>query len=147
MNPMDWFVYSGGIYLIRDGKAQRLNKPEKIDEVIANLKNIRDQKKEEKSVREQMETHLAAILHELAHAKVRYPDDESPWDTWDFVHMCSVMMEEAGEAVREANKTEEVGDDAPHCLALYNELAQTAAMCIRIMEEIKNYSQSKCPSK
>lgn len=93
--------------------------------------------KERCGVERLMEEHIAFILHELHHAMINHPDTKWPWNSFDFVHQTAVMMEEAGEAVRAANNLQaEEGDT----LALYNELAQTAAMCLRIMEEIKEYT-------
>lgn len=82
--------------------------------------------------------HVSVILHELAHSKVNHPDNVWPWKSFDFVHQVAVMMEEAGEAVRAANNMKE-GKGGSH--DLYNELAQTAAMCIRCMEQLMEYSR------
>ena len=95
-------------------------------------------KLEEKKYSDRVRKHADAMLHELKHCRVNHPDDSWPWKSFDFVHQCSVMMEEAGEAVRAANTLRETskGD----LLSLYNEFAQTGAMCLRIMEQIEDYA-------
>lgn len=95
-------------------------------------------KLDEKKYLDRIRKHADAMLHELKHCRVNHPDDSWPWKSFDFVHQCSVMMEEAGEAVRAANTLRETskGD----LLSLYNELAQTGAMCLRIMEQIEDYA-------
>ena len=90
-----------------------------------------------KKLEDHMSEHMAAVLHELRHAMHNHPDDKWPWKSFDFVHQTAVMMEEAGEAVRAANNLHSEGGNQ---MALYGELAQTAAMCLRIMEQIKEFS-------
>ena len=90
-----------------------------------------------KKLEDHMSEHMTAVLHELRHAMHNHPDDKWPWKSFDFVHQTAVMMEEAGEAVRAANNLHSEGGDQ---MALYGELAQTAAMCLRIMEQIKEFS-------
>ena len=95
------------------------------------------EKLKKKKLEDNMAEHMAAVLHELRHAMHNHPDDKWPWKSFDFVHQTAVMMEEAGEAVRAANNLHSEGGDQ---MALYGELAQTAAMCLRIMEQIKEFS-------
>lgn len=104
--------------------AEKEAKERKLEEVMQELKD-------------KMQEHVVVILHELVHAMHNHPNHEWPWKSFDFVHQTAVMMEEAGEAVRAANNMR-TGDE--NQMALYNELAQTAAMCLRIMEQIKEYS-------
>lgn len=104
------------------------------------LKEMQSKLKEKlkkKKLEDHMSEHMAAVLHELRHAMHNHPDDKWPWKSFDFVHQTAVMMEEAGEAVRAANNLHSEGGDQ---MALYGELAQTAAMCLRIMEQIKEFS-------
>ena len=96
------------------------------------------QKLQEKKYSDRVRKHADAMLHELKHCRVNHSDDSWPWNSFDFVHQCSVMMEEAGEAVRAANTLRE--NSKGDLLALYNELAQTGAMCLRIMEQIEDYA-------
>ena len=95
------------------------------------------EKLRERKLEDVMQEHIAVILHELKHCFVNHSDDSWPWKSFDFVHQTAVMTEEAGEAVRAANNMREGKGDQ---MALYNELAQTAAMCLRIMDQIKEYS-------
>ena len=96
------------------------------------------QKLKERKYSDRVRKHVNAMLHELKHCRVNHPDDSWPWNYSDFVHQCSVMMEEAGEAVRAANTLRE--DSKGDLLSLYNELAQTGAMCLRIMEQIEDHA-------
>ena len=105
-----------------------------LKEMQSELKGKLDEKKYSDRVRK----HVDAMLHELKHCRVNHPDDSWPWKSFDFVHQCSVMMEEAGEAVRAANTLQE--NNKGDLLALYNELAQTGAMCLRIMEQIEDHA-------
>lgn len=131
----DYIRFLGKIYMV-DGEKVTLIQPTEVEEIqICPHFEI---KKRGTSLNEEMQEHIAVVLHELAHAQVNHPGREWPWNDWDFVHMTSVMMEEAGEALRAANSHME-SDDGPNLLTLYNELAQTAGMCLRIMEEIKQY--------
>lgn len=107
----------------------------RVEEVTEILKQKIKEREQENVTNE----HVAAILHELKHSRVKHPDNKWPWKSFDFVHQVSVMAEEAGEAVREANKLREK-DNKANLLSLYNELAQTGAMCVRIMEQIKEYA-------
>lgn len=95
-------------------------------------------KLEEKKYSDRVRKHADAMLHELKHCRINHPDDSWPWNSFDFVHQCSVMMEEAGEAVRAANTLQE--NSKGDLLSLYNELAQTGAMCLRIMEQIEDHA-------
>ena len=105
------------------------------------LKEVQSELKaklEEKKYSDRVRKHADAMLHELKHCRVNHPDDSWPWKSYDFVHQCSVMIEEAGEAVRAANTLRE--SSKGDLLSLYNELAQTGAMCLRIMEQIEDYA-------
>lgn len=95
-------------------------------------------KLQEKKYLDRVRKHADAMLHELKHCRVNHSDDSWPWKSFDFVHQCSVMMEEAGEAVRAANTLRE--NSKGDLLSLYNELAQTGAMCLRIMEQIEDHA-------
>lgn len=116
--------------------AEKEAKERRLKEGMEKLKE-KFQKRREQDIKDKMEEHVAAILHELLHAMHNHPNHEWPWKSFDFVHQTAVMMEEAGEAVRAANNLHSEGGDQ---MALYGELAQTAAMCLRIMEQIKEFS-------
>lgn len=73
---------------------------------------------------------LKDIVAELEKAKEKHP-----FFPLDAVGRCSIMMEEAGEAVQAANDVMWANGDKEH---LKNELKQTAAMCIRILEAMEN---------
>ena len=81
--------------------------------------------------------HLMEIYLEYKKACDLYPSSSWPWKSFNFVDQVSVMMEEAGEAVREVNRMRERSsyDVNP----LYRELAQTAAMCLRCMTQIEEF--------
>lgn len=70
------------------------------------------------------------IEAELDRAKELHPDFPE-----SIVRMVSIMAEEAGEAIREANRIEDDGTGDP--AALRTELIQTAAMCVRCLENLK----------
>ena len=70
------------------------------------------------------------ILEELDRAKKKHPDFPR-----SIVGMVSIMAEEAGEAIREANRIED--DKNGDLKALRTELIQTAAMCARCLENLK----------
>ena len=67
---------------------------------------------------------------ELDRAKKKHPDFPR-----SIVGMVSIMAEEAGEAIREANRIED--DKNGDLNALRTELIQTAAMCVRCLENLK----------
>jgi NTP pyrophosphatase (non-canonical NTP hydrolase) len=69
------------------------------------------------------------ILEELDRAKKKHPDFPR-----SIVGMVSIMAEEAGEAIREANRIED--DKNGDLNALRTELIQTAAMCVRCLENM-----------
>lgn len=71
-----------------------------------------------------------AVLNELERAKKKYPEFPT-----GIVRQVAIMAEEAGEAIREANNIEygQNGD----LDALRTELIQTAAMCLRVIENMK----------
>lgn len=81
--------------------------------------------------------HLMEIYLEYKKACDEHPSSSWPWKSFNFVDQVSVMMEEAGEAVREVNRMRERNsyDTEP----LYKELAQTAAMCLRCMIQLKEF--------
>lgn len=139
MNPRLVYI-AGTIYLKHNGKLQRIAPVQMEEDRIGKLEEKareRFQKRKEQEIEDKMQEHIAVILHELVHAVHNHPDHKWPWKSFDFIHQTAVMMEEAGEAVRAANNMRS-GDE--NQMALYNELAQTAAMCLRIMEQIKEYS-------
>lgn len=113
------------------------------DDEQAQIKRMKEltehlkKKLRERKLEDVMQEHIAVILHELRHCFINHSDKEWPWNSFDFVHQTAVMAEEAGEAIRAANNMREGKGDR---MALYNELAQTAAMCLRIMDQIKEYS-------
>lgn len=67
-------------------------------------------------------------MNEVQRAKAKHPIFPE-----DRVHQVSIMMEEAGEAVRAANN---FNLENGHISDLATELIQTAAMCIRTLETI-----------
>lgn len=75
-----------------------------------------------------MEKIITEILTELKKAKEKYPE----WPT-DKIHQVAIMAEEAGESVRAALNhiyhNESISE-------YRTELLQTAAMCIRCLENI-----------
>jgi len=76
-----------------------------------------------------MNEHIAEIKAELSRAKKKHP-----YFPKDLIHMVSVMNEESGETIRAAlNYTYEKGD----LQEVWLETIQTAAMCLRIMENIE----------
>lgn len=126
----------GGTYVVPIIKEEVIE-----DESVIRVKEVTEhlrQKLQEKKYSDRVRKHADAMLHELKHSRVNHPDDSWPWKSSDFVHQCSVMMEEAGEAVRAANTLRE--SSKGDLLSLYNELAQTGAMCLRIMEQIEDYA-------
>lgn len=124
--PMKEYVEA----MISDDEQMQIKR---IKEVTKHLK----EKLRERKLEDVTQEHIAVILHELRHCFVNHSDKEWPWNSFDFVHQTAVMAEEAGEAIRAANNMREGKGDQ---MALYNELAQTAAMCLRIMDQIKEYS-------
>jgi len=80
-------------------------------------------------------TLLIEILAELRSAKKQYPI----WPK-DPVKRAAIVMEEAGEVVREANHIDE-GKGNPKALRM--ELIQTAAMCIR-MANLMDAEKQNC---
>lgn len=115
-------------------EVEKVKKEKDLEEAMQRIR----QKLQEKKYLDKVRKHADAMLHELKHCRVNHPDDSWPWKSYDFVHQCSVMMEEAGEAVRAANTLRE--NSKGDLLSLYNELAQTGAMCLRIMEQIEDYA-------
>lgn len=81
--------------------------------------------------------HLVRIYNEFEKACEVYPSDIWPWKSFNFIEQVSVMMEEAGEAVREANLMRE--KSTCNARPLYKELTQTAAMCLRCMVQIQEF--------
>lgn len=72
---------------------------------------------------------FAEIKAELNRAKELHPAFPV-----NIVAMVAIMAEEAGEAIREANRIED--DKNGDLAALRTELIQTAAMCVRCLENI-----------
>lgn len=70
------------------------------------------------------------IQSELDRAKKLHPDFPE-----SVVRMVAIMAEESGEALREANRIEDDGNGDVE--ALKTELIQTAAMCVRCLENLK----------
>lgn len=73
---------------------------------------------------------LNKIKNELERAKELHPDFPE-----SIVGMVAIMAEEAGEAIREANRIED--DGTGDVEALRTELIQTAAMCVRCLERLE----------
>ena len=151
MMPSDFGKMKGKLYVKIEGNNNwsEVEEPCSLNEVIdfckeqAQIKRMKEliehlkKKVREKKLEDVMSEHIAVIFHELRHCFVNHFDKEWPWNSFDFVHQTAVMAEEAGEAIRAANNMREGKGDQ---MALYNELAQTAAMCLRIMDQIKEYS-------
>lgn len=57
------------------------------------------------------------------------------------MRMVAIMAEEAGEAIREANRIEDDGNG--DLAALRTELIQTAAMCVRCLENLKEWNEKE----
>lgn len=76
----------------------------------------------------ELATNLMHVLSELENAKIKHP--EFPQDN---VKRAAIMMEEAGEAIREANHFDEGRGDLDQFKI---ELCQTAAMCLRTLESL-----------
>lgn len=77
---------------------------------------------------------LFDIIEELKKAKEKHP-----FFPVDAVGRCSIMMEEAGEAVQAANDMVWGGiDDAEQKEKLKTELRHTACVCVRILEAMEN---------
>ena len=152
MRPEDFEKMKGKLYVRVNGEAtwREVEEPCDLGKVLElieeqekrrHLKQMQAELKaklEEKKYSDRVRKHADAMLHELKRCRVNHPDDSWPWKSFDFVHQCSVMMEEAGEAVRAANTLRE--NSKGDLLALYNELAQTGAMCLRIMEQIEDHA-------
>ena len=81
--------------------------------------------------------HLVEIYLEYKRACEEHSSEIWPWKSFNFVEQVSIMMEEAGEAVREANLMREKSNY--NTKPLYKELAQTAAMCLRCMVQIQEF--------
>lgn len=73
---------------------------------------------------------LNKIKNELDRAKELHPDFPD-----SIVRMVAIMAEEAGEAIREANRIEDDGNGDVEALRI--ELIQTAAMCVRCLEGLE----------
>ena len=67
------------------------------------------------------------IAEELKRAKIKHPLFPK-----SLVRMTAIMAEEAGEAIKEANLIEDEGRN--RFKEYKEELIQTAAMCVRILE-------------
>lgn len=79
---------------------------------------------------------IAEIKRELGRAKKIHPDFPD-----SIVRMVAIMAEEAGEAIREANRIEDDGNG--DLAALRTELIQTAAMCVRCLENLKEWNEKE----
>lgn len=74
------------------------------------------------------------IEAELERAKELHPKFPS-----GYVRMTAIMSEEAGEAVREANRLAD-HEDGASVDALKTELIQTAAMCVRCLKKLEEHT-------
>lgn len=82
---------------------------------------------------------LLDILNAFNEARIAHSDEDWPWKSFNFVDQVSVMMEEAGEAVKAANDFMQKDDYRMN--DLYRELSQTAAMCLRCMLQINQFEE------
>lgn len=76
---------------------------------------------------------IICVLEEVARAEAKHP-------TWpqDNVKRAAIIVEEAGEVIREANRL----DEGVGCLkALRMEVIQTAATCFRMLNEMSKDEQ------
>lgn len=71
------------------------------------------------------------ILNRYEEALAKHPDN---WPN-DVIHMTAIMAEEAGEAIQAANNAVHEGESLE---PLRQELAQTAAMCIRCLINLED---------
>ncbi len=71
-----------------------------------------------------------AIEAEVVRARSKFPAGQTVWQK-DFIHMASAVVEEAGELMRAAIQcTYEAGSGG----AMRREAVQTAAVCVRFLE-------------
>jgi hypothetical protein len=75
-------------------------------------------------------SYVDQIRAELLRAEEMHPD----WPV-DLIYQCSIMVEEAGEALREANNLV-IEDTGGSLVAFRTEVIQTAAMCFRILKNL-----------
>ena len=73
---------------------------------------------------------IGKILNELERAETIHPD----WPC-DVIHQAAIVCEESGEMLREALHVEYEGACKTE---LKNELIQTAAMCLRMLMNLKD---------
>lgn len=71
---------------------------------------------------------VAALISELKKAEIKHPKFPT-----DIIHAVSIMNEEAGESIKSAYDITYADGSLEH---LINEVAQTGAMCLRILENI-----------
>ena len=69
-----------------------------------------------------------AIEEELQRARAKFPW----WPYGDYIIACAIVAEESGEAIRAALQCRYEGGSVAE---IHKELIQTAAMCIRAIEE------------
>lgn len=72
--------------------------------------------------------HMKRIKDDLKFAKKKHPNFPK-----DLIHAIAIMAEESGEAVRAANNYQH---ENSNIFFVYEELYQTAAMCLRCLEMI-----------
>lgn len=73
---------------------------------------------------------IGQVIEELKRAEKIHPE----WPT-DIIYQASILQEETGEAVREANNYQIEGEEGAKA-AFEKEVIQTAAMCLRILKNL-----------
>lgn len=81
---------------------------------------------------------LAPILLDITLEELRA---ESLWPDWptDAVHAAAVLVEEPGEALKEANNFRLSGGDEKYREAMHKEAVQSGAMALRFLLNLQNY--------
>ena len=79
-------------------------------------------------------TFMDAVYQELKAAEAKHPVFPA-----DIIRATAIMAEEAGEAIREANRIADDGDGSVE--EWKTELLQTAAMCFRILKNFDSITK------
>ena len=85
-------------------------------------------------VRPELAPEFLNIALELFRAENKWPD----WPT-DAVYAAAVLVEEPGEALKEANNFRLSGGDEQYREAMGKEAVQSGAMAVRFLLNMKNY--------